>query len=343
MTVDSLGGLRRYLGVSPATAGDSAAALDSLLGTLRSRLVVRGWLDSLDVSGTLEGHDLLARAQRARGVRGTIAVQQLKGRATGSVSLRADTVTAGGIRIEAATLAARLLEKGGALFSATGTAGNGTSLRASGEYAVVADSTDVRLDTLDIAIGKSRWGLLLPMRVRSTPTSLTVDTLLLGAGSARLAGSANIPANAPVRGHLRADGMPLADIGVLAQLTTPIAGRLGFDLDIAGTRAEAHAQPHRRRRLAQGGGPVRRGDARLGALRARSRGDGRDAGARRTLDPRGERRLPGLRHALHGQADRRLAARTHPRRQRGPGAGRGALAQAEECLGPARARPGGER
>ena len=238
MTVDSLGGLRRYLGVSPATSGDSAAALDSLMGTLRSRLVIRGWLDSLDVSGTLEGYDLLARAQRARGVRGTIAVKQLNGRATGSVSLRADTVTAGGIRIEAATLAAQLLEKGGALFSATGKAGNGTSLRASGEYAVVADSTDVRLDTLDIAIGTSRWGLLLPMRVRSTPTSLTVDTLLLGAGSARLAGSANIPSNAPVRGHLRADGMPLADIGVLAQLKTPISGRLGFDVDIAGTRTK---------------------------------------------------------------------------------------------------------
>src|SRR5204862_467266 len=70
------------------------------------------------------------------------------------------------------------------------------------------------------------------------PAGLTVDTLLLGAGNARIAGSADIPSNAPVRGHLRAERMPLADIGVLAQLTTPIAGRLGFELDIAGTRAQ---------------------------------------------------------------------------------------------------------
>ncbi|PYP77457.1 MAG: hypothetical protein DMD35_15085 [Gemmatimonadetes bacterium] len=238
MTVDSLGGLRRYIGLTAAARTDSAAALDSLTGTLRSRLVLRGWLDSLDVSGTLEGRDLLARAQRARGVRGTVAIQQLKGRATGSVMLQADTVAAGGLRVEAATLSARLLDKGRASFSATGQAGNGTSLRASGEYAAVADSTDVRLDTLDIAIGASRWGLLLPMRVRNTPAGLTVDTLLLGAGNARIAGSADIPSNAPVRGHLRAERMPLADIGVLAQLTTPIAGRLGFELDIAGTRAQ---------------------------------------------------------------------------------------------------------
>ena len=237
VTVDSLGGLRRYLASAGTTASDSAAAADSLLGTLRSRLVVRGWLDSLDVNGTLEGRDLLARAQRVRGVRGSIAVQQLKGHATGSVTLRADSVTAGGIRVETATLAARLLDKGRALFAATARAGNNTSLRASGEYAAVADSTDVRLDSLDIAIGASRWGLLRPMRVRNTPAELTVDTLLLGAGNARLAGSANIPANGSVRGHLRADRMPLADIGVLAQLTTPIAGRLGFDVDIGGTRA----------------------------------------------------------------------------------------------------------
>jgi translocation and assembly module TamB len=238
MTVDSLGGLRRYLGIAPGTATDSVAALDSLTGTLRSRLVVRGWLDSLDVSGTLEGSGLLARAQRAHGVRGTIAVQQVKGRATGSVSLQADSIAAAGMHIETATLTTHLLDKGHALFSAAGKAGNGTALHASGEYAVVADSTDVRLDSLEVAVGPSRWSLLLPMRVRTTPAGLSVDTLLLGAGAARLAGSADIPTNGPVRGHLRADRLPLADLGTLAQLKTAIAGRLGFDLDVAGTRTQ---------------------------------------------------------------------------------------------------------
>jgi hypothetical protein len=31
--------------------------------------------------------------------------------------------------------------------------------------------------------------------------------------------------------------MPLADVGVLAQLSTPISGRLGLDVDVTGTRA----------------------------------------------------------------------------------------------------------
>jgi translocation and assembly module TamB len=235
MTVDSLGGLRRYL--AKAVADSGAAAIDSLTGSIRSRLVVRGWLDSLDVSGTLDGRDLLARAQRARGVHGTVAVQQTRGHTTGTIALRADTAMAGGMRIDGLTLDARMLDKGHALFAAAGKAGNGTSLRASGEYAAVGDSTDVRLDTLAVAIGASRWGLLMPTRVRNTPAGLLMDTLVLGNGSARIAGSASIPASAPVRAHLRAERMPLADIGVLAQLSTPIAGRLAFDLDIAGTRA----------------------------------------------------------------------------------------------------------
>src|SRR5829696_627160 len=94
MTVDSLGGLRRYIGSTTTVGTDGAARAvpDTLRGTMRSRLVLRGWLDSLDVRGTLDGRDLLARAQGARAVRGTVAVQQLNGRTTGSVELRADSL-----------------------------------------------------------------------------------------------------------------------------------------------------------------------------------------------------------------------------------------------------------
>src|SRR5439155_7183240 len=120
MAVDSLGGLRRYLGRSLADADSAMRALpDSLLGSAFTRLVVRGWLDSLDVKGTLEGRDLLARTQRARGVRGTVDVQQIRGHTTGTVALAADTAVAGGLRVEAASVVARLLDKGRALFGAS--------------------------------------------------------------------------------------------------------------------------------------------------------------------------------------------------------------------------------
>jgi translocation and assembly module TamB len=239
VSVDSLGGLRRYL-ASAKRATDSASAAapaaDSLAGSLRSRLVLRGSLDSLDVRGTLEGRDLLARSQRVQGVRGTVDIRQVLGHTRGTVSLVADSATAGGLRIQQLSLDSRVLDRGRALFAAAGRAGNGTALRVAGEYGATADTVTLRLDTLGIVIGESRWGLLLPTHVRSTPDSLVVDTLLLGSGAARIAGSAMVPTASPVRGHLHIERMPLADVGTLAQLKTTLAGRLGADLDLGGTR-----------------------------------------------------------------------------------------------------------
>jgi translocation and assembly module TamB len=240
LAVDSLGGLRRFLGRTMPAGADSAAraAADSLGGRLESRVVVRGWLDSLDVHGTLEGRDLLAGTQRAEGVHGTLDVRQVLGHTQGTLSLAADSAMAGGLRFRSASLEARVLDRGRATFAASGNAWNDAQIRAAGEYSAIADTIAVRLDTLSLAIGdSSHWRLLLPTHVRSTPDSLVVDTLLLGNGNARIAGSAIVPAVMPARGHLRAERMPLADVGVLAQMKTPLAGRLGFDLDLGGTRA----------------------------------------------------------------------------------------------------------
>ena len=238
LKTDSLGGLRRYLGrtVVAGTNGTDAPP-DTLTGAVSARTVLRGWLDSLDVRGTIEGRELFARAQRARAVRGTVEVQQIRGRTSGSVALRADSAVAGGLKLDDVQVGVRILDKNRASFQGTARAGNGTNLRAGGDYSAVGDSIDVRVDTLAVAIGESRWGLLAPMHVRSTPAGLAVDTLLLGSGNARFAGFASLPAGAPVRAHFRADAVPLADIGKLAQLTTTLSGRLGVDLDVTGTRA----------------------------------------------------------------------------------------------------------
>ena len=63
-------------------------------------------------------------------MRGTVDVQQIEGRTTGTVALSADTAVAGGLRVEAASFVARLLDKGRALFGASAKAGNGTAIRA---------------------------------------------------------------------------------------------------------------------------------------------------------------------------------------------------------------------
>ncbi len=236
LDVDSLGGLRRYL--APAGPADGAAAADSLRGALAFRGAARGWLDSLELRGTLSAQDLLLRSQRAASLRGDLGLSFLRGHASGTVGLRGDTLTVGGIRLGSATLRSEVLDTDHARFSATALGVNGTALVGAGEWRSLAGTTSVRLDTLALSIGESRWGLLSPARFASSAAGVSLDTLLLADRSGgRIAASMSVPAGAPVRVLLRADSLPLADVGTLAQLPAAIGGRLALDFAVTGTRA----------------------------------------------------------------------------------------------------------
>jgi translocation and assembly module TamB len=245
--VDSLGGLRRYL-ASAAPPG-AVQRSDTLRGRLAFRGSARGWLDSLDIRGALAGQALVINSSRAAHVGGDLVVHSVGGHTTGAVTVRADTIVAGGLRVAEASLAAQLLDHGRARFAAGVRTEDGTALRGVGGYAVASDTIRVQLDSLTLGIGASRWSLRQPMHVVRSPAGLLADTLVLAdATGARLAGSLSVPAAAAARIHLRGDSLPLADLARLAQLPTHIAGRLDLDLDVAGTtqaptisaRARAH-------------------------------------------------------------------------------------------------------
>jgi autotransporter translocation and assembly factor TamB len=114
--VDSLGGLRRYLGRAKDSSGKKIT-LDSLSGSLAFRGLVRGWLDSLDVHGQLTGQSLYVRGDRARSVTGTLSVSDVLGRVTGALDLRADAAMVAGVRIDSAVFAANILDAGHAHFT----------------------------------------------------------------------------------------------------------------------------------------------------------------------------------------------------------------------------------
>ena len=233
--VDSLAGLRRYL----ATAAPASAVpqVDTLRGSLDFRGAARGWLDSLDVRGALEGHGLVLNAERAMSVRGGLAVRSVRGHTSGSVDLRADTVVAGGLRVATASLAAQVLDKGRAHFAVGAKTDDGTAVRGVGEYAAIGDTTRLELDSLALSIATSRWSLRRPVHVVQSPAGLYADTVVLAdATGSRIAGSMRVPANAPVRIHFRGDSLPLGDLSRLAQLATPAAGHFDFDVDVSGTK-----------------------------------------------------------------------------------------------------------
>jgi translocation and assembly module TamB len=235
VTVDSLGGLRRYL-ASAAPAG-ALARTDTLRGVLAFRGTVRGWLDSLDVRGALSGRGLVLNAGRAQSMHGSLAVRNVGGHSTGSIDVRADSVTAAGMHITTASLAARVLDKGRGQFAAGATAADGSALRAVGAYAIAGDTSRLQLDSLALSLASTRWSLRQPVHVVQSPAGLYADTVVLtDATGARLVGSVRVPATAPVHIHFRGDSLPLADLAHVARLPTAIAGRLDFDVDVAGTK-----------------------------------------------------------------------------------------------------------
>jgi translocation and assembly module TamB len=233
--VDSLGGLRKYLKRTSTLTG-APPAPDSLLGSLSFRGIVRGWLDSLIVRGALTGRELRVNTDLAHVLNGTLAMQSVRGQTTGTVDLRADTVVAAGLALRSASLDARLLGRDHARFGASAEMVGGT-LRLAGDWSAIGDTTGVRLDTLQLAMGDARWTLRQPSVVVRSPNGVVMDTLVLAnATGGRISGSARVPSNAPARIHFQADAVPLAELGRFAQLSSPLEGQLRAELTGSGTR-----------------------------------------------------------------------------------------------------------
>ncbi|HEY2026681.1 MAG TPA: translocation/assembly module TamB domain-containing protein, partial [Gemmatimonadaceae bacterium] len=237
MDVDSLGGLRRYLKSSAAlNLAGRPVAPDSLHGSLAFRGTVRGWVDSLDMRGSLSGRDLVVNSSSAHGLSGALAVRSVGGRASGTVDLHADTVTAAGVHIRRVALDA-LLDRGHTRFGAGALTDNGATLRAAGDMTAVGDTSAVRLDTLAIAIGDARWTLRQPSHLVRSPAGLVLDTLVLANTSGgRITGFARVPAVGASRVKIRGESVPLAEVGKLMQLSSPLDGQLAFEFNAAGPR-----------------------------------------------------------------------------------------------------------
>ncbi|MES2178429.1 MAG: translocation/assembly module TamB domain-containing protein [Gemmatimonadota bacterium] len=234
--IDSLGGLRRYLG-RVSRPGTKPLGSDSLSGAVVASATLRGWLDSLGIRASLAGQDVHFRGDRAESVTGQLALTDVGGRRSGVLTLRADSALFGGIRLDTAGVRADILDATHARFAGGAQAESGARLRTAGDWRGVGDTTALRLDTLDLALASSHWALRRPSLFTSSPARMTLDTLLFAdAAGATVSGFINAPTAAPASARFQADSIPLSDLGNLAQLPSAIAGRMSIDLTAAGTR-----------------------------------------------------------------------------------------------------------
>jgi translocation and assembly module TamB len=224
--LDSLGGLRQYVGAG-----------DSLLGTARFTGWISGWRDSLAVSGRGDADNLRWGHNRIHTAQTAFTIYGLPRKTRGIVSLSLDTLSVGGIALESLGGEATFLGDR-ALVAVNVVSGNGPTARANTEVRLSGDTTTVRIDSLSLRTQNNDWHMDGPGVVRVDRQSVDIDSLTLrGAVSGVLGARGTLPVHGPVTVHIVGDSVPLADLSALTQARQTFQGTARFDLGIGGTRA----------------------------------------------------------------------------------------------------------
>ena len=279
VTVDSLGGLRRYLA---AETDAGAAVTDSLTGFMRLRGTLFGSAEGIDVAGTANGHSLSVRGMTADTLSGDFALTDVLANPRGRIRIGLDTVLAAGVRLSAVELAADVLGASSARVRLGARSRTGPTFAAVADVTVDSVASVVAVDSAQLDVGDNRWSLAAPARIVTDRAGVLMDTLeLRGSAGGRLRLGGRVPVVDSIAFALRGDSVPLRDLGLLAQTTSSLDGSAGLVLDVRGTRtapvlsfggalAGAQFGDVRLARVSLGGGYA---EQRLQAELALSRGD----------------------------------------------------------------------
>jgi translocation and assembly module TamB len=272
LIVDSLGGFRRYLTSKATTYADSLSGQVTLNGSAYGRL------DSLDVRGAVVGSGLLVGTTRGRIVGGRFAIRNVLADPVGGASLRFDSLTIAGVLLDSAEASVQLAGKSRAAFALGVRSDNGPTARVVGSAVSVGGAlgahnavTRLVLDSLALAIGNTRWRLLGQSHVVRDSLGIAIDSLVIGNGAGgRIAMRGSAPQLGTVALNIAGDSIGLADLGVLAQLPSPLGGFASVHGVVTGTRARPDIRMDAQlNRLAYGGVHIQRANA-TGSYRDRS-------------------------------------------------------------------------
>jgi translocation and assembly module TamB len=233
--VDSLGGLRRYAQMLLTPRADGAPP-DSLAGTLTLRGWMQGNVPSFRLAGTMQGSDVVLRRDIGHELAGQYDIANPFTAPTGSLSLRSKTLKLGRVAFDTVGVALRLNEGRTGAFSVGARETNGATISTQGEFAREDSVTLLSLKSLAFVTDDSRWLMSGSTSVRLEGKNVDVDSLvLLNDHGGRVALTASVPDSGRARMVLRADSLPLRDVGVLSQIKRPLAGWANFTVTGAGS------------------------------------------------------------------------------------------------------------
>jgi translocation and assembly module TamB len=235
LVVDSLGKLRPYFSVD-----GTPAKRDSLSGMVTVNGYARGRLDSLTLSGVINGNNLFIRGLEIDTIAAPFTLADVLRAPSGQVNARLAKVKLGGLKFDSMSARVGVIDSAHATFDLTGRATNGDSLRlgSTGAWSRLAGATTVRLDSFALGFGASLWQLENPATLYGDATTLRLDSLELRSnrgGHAGMAGAA--PAKGAIDWRVHGAGIPLSDLNrVIGQTRTTVSGVGDFSARMTGTR-----------------------------------------------------------------------------------------------------------
>jgi translocation and assembly module TamB len=248
ISIDSLGGLRKYLTtavrVDPTTtaatvAAATIAATDSIAGTVDITGKISGFLDSLVIGAELDARDIWLRGDQAKAVVGGFEVSNVRGAIAGRLGVRIDTAVVANVGVANARVAFHAIDKEHGEFRVEATSANGPQLLVIGAGALSGDTTLVRLDTLSLAVRDHRLSLERPATITVRPDGVTMDTVRVrDANAGLLTVGGVLPTTAPIALSIHADSVELGDIGELIQANVPFGGLASVTVNITGVRSD---------------------------------------------------------------------------------------------------------
>jgi translocation and assembly module TamB len=240
LTVDSLGGLRPIISHPDTTLlGARGTPPDSLAGNIVLHGVASGTLDALSLNGRLTASDLTFNAEHGGSLTGTFDLRNALTTPAGTVAIHGDSLTLGGIKLDTLGGVWQFEDPAHARFAVDVLSRNGPTAAVIGRW-TRADSSGVQtvnVDSLGLTVAQSTWHLAQPTRITFDSVSTRLDSLVLRRGdSASVTLLANVPNVGPAIAQLRAVGIPLRDVGTIAQLQDTLSGVASLSATVTGTR-----------------------------------------------------------------------------------------------------------
>ena len=239
VSVDSLGGLRRYVSQMLATMSNPPQALaDSLGGKLLLTGTARGALTALDVTGAVNGSDLFIRRGAGRRLVGSYALENLFVQPSGTLALKLDTLNVGVIALDTLGIMARVESATRGSVTLGARAVNGVSYSFGGDVTLGDSLTEILVRQLNVATDSSRWALRRAAPIRMGKIGIEIDSLSLGNGrGGSIVVEGFVPDTGKGRMLFRADSVSLRDVSAVTQLPRPMSGWAHLAVQGAGTSA----------------------------------------------------------------------------------------------------------